>query len=69
MEIETIEKLATNISIIVGALLAIDNILDGIFKAAGYKEGDTFCGQIAELLNRAQNKLPAPTAPSQQKVD
>jgi hypothetical protein len=55
MDINTIEKIAQNISIIIGALLAIDNILDGVFKACGYKEGDTFCGQIAELLNRGKS--------------
>ena len=62
MDIQTLEKIAQNISIIAGSLLAIDNIMDGVFKALGYKEGDTFCGQIAELLNRA-NKTSTIEAP------
>lgn len=70
MDIHVIVNAAEQISVIIGALLALDNIADGVFKAMGYKEGDTFCGQIAELLNRAQSKLPSgsvvqPTQPTQ----
>ena len=66
MDFQTVEKVLTQISVIMGALLALDNIADGVFKALGYKEGDTVCGQIAELLNRAKNKLPQP--PTQEKT-
>ena len=61
MDLQLIVKVLTDASVIVGALLAIDNVLDGWFKALGYKEGDTFCAQIAEVLNRAKNNLPTPT--------
>jgi len=61
MDLQLIVKVLTDVSVIVGALLAIDNVLDGWFKALGYKEGDTFCAQIAEILTRTKAELPPPT--------
>lgn len=69
MDLQLIVKVLTDASVIVGALLAIDNVLDGWFKALGYKEGDTFCAQIAEILNRAKSGLSSTTTTTTASVE